>query len=328
MATIKDVAKLANVAVSTASYVLNGVDKVSPKTKEKVLEAARQLNYQKNGFAADLKRTKTNTIALILDDISGPFYSVLVEGVQDIVSKEGYGLVACSSHGGASSTAVKFLTEKRADGCIVFSHKMTDDIIRSASSGNYPIVLLDRKLECDSTVMIEVDNEDGGYHATDFLLKNGHKKIAYISGPAESYNSRMRFAGYKKALEDAGVGLDSKWVFEGDFTNRGGELATTMLLAQSDKPTAIFYGNDEMAIGGMAALKRAGLKIPDDISIIGFDDILEAKYVNLTTVKQPKYELGALSAHIIFRMLNGEEVERSSKLYTEIIERQSVRRMT
>ncbi|MBM7097891.1 LacI family DNA-binding transcriptional regulator [Bacillus sp. H-16] len=327
MTTIKDVAEKAKVAISTASYVLNGIDKVSPKTKARVLKAAQELNYQKNGFAVDLKKTKTNTIALLLDDLAGPFYSVLVKGVQDIVTEHGYGLVACSAIGGDRSTAVKYLKERRADGCIVFANNISDDLIKNVTQRNYPMVLLDRNLDCTSTIKVEVDNRGGASGAVEYLISKGHKDIAYISGPKESYNSQQRFEGYREALKKHHIPFRDIWVINGKFTKEGGELATKLLLAQQEKPTAVFYGNDEMAIGGMYAMKKAGMKLPDEMSVIGFDDILEAKYTNpqLTTIKQPKYELGALAAHLIFKVLENKERTQSSRLFTELLERESVK---
>ncbi len=154
--------------------------------------------------------------------------------------KNGYGLIVCTSIGGGNSTAVKYLKEKRADGCIIFAQKVTDEMITSVSSKNYPLVLLDRNLNNDSTVKIEVNNRNGGFTATEYLIKHGHRKIAHISGPPESYNSQMRIEGYKDALETYQIDYLSKWNIVGDFTKKGGELATTMLLAQEEKPTASF----------------------------------------------------------------------------------------
>ena len=146
MATIKDVAKLAGVALSTASYALSGDSKVSAKTKAKVLEAARELNYRKNGFAMDLKRSRTNTIALILTDLSGPYYSELIRSVQDVALANGYDLIACSSMGGRDSTAVRFLREKRVDGAIILAHNIHDDILVESAGHRFPIIVMDRQL--------------------------------------------------------------------------------------------------------------------------------------------------------------------------------------
>ena len=325
MVTIKDVARKANVSISTVSYALNGIDKVSPKTREKILKVAEELQYKKHGPASDLKRTKTKTVALILDDLSGPFYSEVIKGVQDVVTNHGYDLVACNSINGKKSTAFKYLTEHRTDGCIIFAHNITEQMIKAAVK--CPIILLDKHVDHESVVSILVDNKEGAFHATNFLIKHGHKKIAYVSGSRESLDNQLRFKGYQKALEKNGISYESKWVVSGDFTRVGGEHATNILMAQEDLPTAIFFANDEMAVGGMEVLKKHGISIPKDISVIGFDDILESKYLSpgLTTIRQPKYEMGSLAAHLLFRKINGEEVKKLYSLHTELVVRDSVR---
>lgn len=326
LVTIKDVAKKANVAVSTASYALNGVKKVSPKTKEKVFQAARELNYRKNGFASSLKSTSTKTIALILSDLSGPFYSELIRGVQDVATDHKYDLIACSSIGGEKSTAAKFLLEHRVDGCIILASNITDEMIERAADESFPVILLDREPGIASAVNVKVDNKQGSYKATEHLIKNGHTEIAFISGPSDSYDNIQRFAGYKEALDHYHISLKDSWVISGNFTREGGESAANILAAQDQKPTAVFFANDEMALGGMEAFKRRKINVPGDISIIGFDDILEAKFTNpaLTTIRQPMYEMGASAAYKLFRMLKQEEVSGSFVLHTDLVVRDSV----
>lgn len=326
MATIKDVAKLAGVAVSTASYALNDSPRISASTKKRVADAAKSLNYQKNGLASDLKRTKTNTIALILSDLSGPFYSDLIQGVQDVCTANGYDLIACSSIGGNQSTAVKFLKEKRVDGAIILAHNITDETTTEAAREGFPLVVLDRKLASDFIYHVEVDNVHGGYIATEHLIQNGHKHIAYVSGPHNSYDNARRFQGYLDALKDNGIAQHSKWHITSNFTREGGYRATKMLIAQRDLPEAIFYANDEMAVGGLQAFRENNIDVPNDLSVIGFDDIQLAEYVfpPLTTIKQPKYEAGALSVHLIFQLIAGEDIDHHYKLSTELVVRQSV----
>lgn len=327
MPTIKDVAKKAGVAVSTASYALNGKGKVSASTLERVRKAALELNYQKNGFASDLKSTRTNTIALILSDLSGPYYSELIKGVQEVTTSNGYGLIACSSIGGEESTANKFLREKRVDGAVVLAHNIDDDLLNLSANQDFPIVVLDRNLANDNIIHVEVNNEDGAMKATEHLIERGHNTIAFVAGPNDSHDSNLRFNGYMKALEKNNLTYYSRFKVTGDFTRDGGYRATRMLIAQQTLPEAIFYANDEMAIGGLQALKEKAIKVPEDISIIGYDDIQLAEYAYppLTTIRQPKYEIGALSAHMIFQMLSGEEVEKEYMLETELILRESVK---
>ncbi|ULO05222.1 LacI family DNA-binding transcriptional regulator [Paenibacillus sp. 19GGS1-52] len=326
MATIKDVAKLAGVALSTASYALSGDSKVSAVTKEKVLEAARQLNYQKNGFAMDLKRSRTNTIALILTDLSGPYYSELIRSIQDVTLSHSYDLIACSSMGGKDSTAVRFLLEKRVDGAIVLAHNITDEILQAAAGSRFPIIVMDRLISGEGLINVVVDGEQGGYSATRYLIEKGHNTIAYISGPANSYNNTLRYQGYLRAMHEAGLEEKAKWKLSGSFIRDGGYKATQMMLMQGELPSAIFYANDEMAVGGMKAFEEGGISVPDEISVIGFDDIQLAEYIQppLTTIRQPMYESGSLAGHLLFQKLNGETVNDFYKLKIELIERKSV----
>ncbi|MGG4342630.1 LacI family DNA-binding transcriptional regulator [Paenibacillus lautus] len=325
MATIKDVAKLAGVALSTASYALSGDSRVSSKTRSKVLDAARQLNYRKNGFAMDLKRSRTKTIALILTDLSGPYYSELIRSVQEVALTNGYDLIACSSIGGRDSTAVKFLREKRADGAIILAPNIRDEVLIETSGPQFPIVVMDRPLSSEYLVNVLVDGEQGGYTATRYLLENGHRHVAYISGSSDSYDNHLRYQGYLRALAEAGLEEQSKWRLSGNFVREGGYNATKMMIMQGSLPSAIFYGNDEMAIGGLKAFEESGISVPDDVSVIGYDDIQLAEYVNppLTTIKQPKSEAGSLAAHLLFQILGGESVKQSYMLTTEMMERAS-----
>lgn len=325
MATIKDVAKLAGVAVSTASYALNGKSKVSQKTKEKVAEAAKQLNYQKNGLASDLKKSKTKTIALILSNISSPFFSEIIRGVQDITLENGYDLIACSALEAEESVAVKFLKEKRVDGVIVFAHTISDEIILESVRQGFPIVVMDRYIDHPQIINISIDNVLGGFLATEHLIQLGHRDIGMITGPEESYDNRQRLIGYEKALKKYDLSPSPRWNICGHFTQEGGYKATKILIMQGNLPTAIFFANDEMAIGGLKALKEKGIKVPEEMSLIGFDDILLSQYVQppLTTIRQPEYDVGALAAHLVFQVLGGQKPNHNFKFETELVIRDS-----
>jgi LacI family transcriptional regulator len=330
MTTIKDVAKLASVAVSTASSALNGKENVRPATRDRVLQAAKQLNYKKNGFAADLKMSRSNTIALILDDLTGPFFSEVIKGVQDVTFSKGYDLITCSSIRGENSMPTRFLEEKRTDGVIVLAHMLKDETIRRSEREGFPIVLLDRELASSHILNILVDNEDGGFRAAKHLLDMGHRKIGFVSGNSSSHDNLLRFRGFKRCLDQHNVELPGKWHIASNFTEDGGYHSTKMLIMQGDLPTALFYANDEMALGGMKAFAEAGIRIPEDISMIGFDNIMLSGYTNppLTTIHQPKYEMGALAAHLVFQVLQGDAIEKKNyTLETTLIERATCKRI-
>lgn len=328
MATIKDVAKLAAVSVSTASIALNGKTKVKHETRLRVLAAAKSLNYKKNGYAADLKKSKTKTLALIVDDLSGPFFSELIKGVQDVTLSQGYDLITCSATGGEDSAPTRFLLEKRTDGVIILAHDLKEETILQAAMEGFPIVLLDRQLDSDQIIHIHVDDEQGAYNAVQYLASLGHQAIAYVNGVPSATDETRRYRGFLKAMDEHGLKYEDRWRISGGFTEEGGYQATKMLIMQGDLPSAIFYGNDEMAIGGMKAFTEKGIKVPEDISIIGYDDILLSKYMTpaLTTIHQPKYDMGSLAARLILRVLNGESVDnRQYTLDTSLVVRETCR---
>lgn len=326
MATIKDVARIAGVSISTVSYALNNSPKVSTKTRERILAIAREINYQKHGIASDLKRNSTNTIALIVTDLAGPHYSELVQGIQEVTLAKGYDLLACSSIGGDNSTAIKFLTEKRVDGAIILAHNIDDEMIISSARKEFPVVLLDRKVNSEFVVSIEVDNEQGSYMATEYLIKQGHREIAYIGGQSTTGLHVMRVRGFERALHEYGLDKANRIHRFGHFNRENGYSMTKMMIAQGNLPSAVVYANDEMAVGGIKAFREHGIKVPADVSVTGFDDIELAQYVRpaLTTVLQPKYERGALAAHLIFQILEGQETEPYYLFPTQLVMRDSV----
>lgn len=217
------------------------------------------------------------------------------------------------------------MREKRADGAIILAPNIRDEVLIETSGPQFPIVVMDRPLCSEYLVNVLVDGEQGGYTATRYLLENGHRHVAYISGSSDSYDNHLRYQGYLRALAEAGLEEQSKWRLSGNFVREGGYNATKMMIMQGSLPSAIFYGNDEMAIGGLKAFEESGISVPDDVSVIGYDDIQLAEYVNppLTTIKQPKSEAGSLAAHLLFQILGGESVKQSYMLTTEMMERAS-----
>lgn len=309
MATIKDVAREAGVATSTASYALNGVPKVSEETRQKVLEAAKKLNYVPNLSARSLKLQRTETIGVFLNDFSGPLYSELLRGINKVAALGGYDLIASSIYGKREGTVLKFLEEKRVDGAILLCSSVSDDLIKKAASEDFPIIVLDREIKHENIYSVLLNNEAGMYNAVEHLIKLGHRKIAYITGPIDSYDAKNRLMGYKKALTDYGYGIDNNLIVNGNFEESSGYQGMKLILASKIDIDAVAAANDEMAIGAMRAVKESGLKIPQDISIVGFDDIQLAEYIypSLTTVNHPKYEWGEIATKVLLNAINGEK---------------------
>lgn len=328
MATLKDVARLAEVSIATASGALNHHPHVKASTRKRVVDAAAVLKYRPNGVARDLKTQRTETIVVFLHDLGGPFYSELVRGIQDVAMNHGYAAIASWRAGEINTAWNRLLVEGRVDGAIILDPSIADWMINASVSENLPIILLDRKLETPFCYHVAADHEAGAYQATKHLLDLGLKTVAFISGPLASHDSVKRFKGYQRALDDYRLSVDGRFVLHGNFTEQGGYLAAEAIVSQGMLPEGIFAANDEMAIGVLAGLKAKGISVPDDILLVGFDDIRLAQYVTpgLTTVRQPMYELGAIATEVLFKAFQGERNMPPVMLPTELIVRNSTQR--
>ncbi len=329
VATLKDVARLAGVSIATASGALNRQPRVKETTRSKVLDAAALLKYRPNGIARDLKTQRTDTIAVFLHDLGGPFYSELMRGIQDMAEKYGYAAIAGRGTGDNNRTWTRLLLEGRVDGAIVMDPEMPDQIIRGSAGDSLPIVVLDRQLTTPHSFIVGTDNVGGACQATNHLLDAGASTVAFVSGPAQTYDSIMRYRGYEKALLDRGVPLDRRFIFQGNFTEQSGVLAAQAMVLQGGLPDAVFAANDEMAIGILSGFRAHGVEVPRDCLLVGFDDIRLAQYVtpSLTTVRQPMYELGTVATEVLFKSLQGERSGEPIILKTELVVRDSSRRV-
>lgn len=328
MATLRDVARLAGVSIGTASSALNQGRKVKDSTRRKVLEAASVLNYRPNGVARDLKTQRTDTIVVFLHDLAGPFYSELIRGIQSVADERGYATIISRGGVGRQIAWTRFVVEGRVDGAIVLDPTVPDEVIRSTACSTLPIVLLDRTLDTPYCLHVAADHEDGAYQITKHLLLSGLRRIAFVSGPIDSHDSSLRFRGYHKALSEFGINIDETLVFRGDFTERSGLLAARAILSHENLPEGIFAANDEMALGVLSGCEASGIKVPDQVAVVGFDDIAIASYVRpaLTTVRQPMYELGGVAARSLFRAIDGEQDVSSQVLPTTLVVRDSSKR--
>ncbi|WDL96094.1 LacI family DNA-binding transcriptional regulator [Alicyclobacillus sp. ALC3] len=328
MSTIKDVAKAANVSLSTVSLALRSDPKVKESTRRRVLEVARELQYRPNGIARDLKTRKTDTICILLHDLGGPFYSELIRGVQEVAKSSGYNTIASGSLGGRNGSAVKLLSERRVDGAIVLAPDVEDEVIVQAAGEDLPIVVLDRELTGDFVYSVRVDNEQGGYQVTRHLLEMGNRRIVFVGGPADSFDAELRYRGYAKAMGEFSALVSKRFDYNGQFTEQGGYTVGKVLGAQPELPDAIFASNDEMALGILRAFEEKGIRVPDDVALAGFDNIRIAEYVRppLTTVQQPMYEMGAVAAQLLLQALSGSKALGSVRLATNLVARQSSQR--
>ena len=328
--TIKDIAREAGVSVTTVSRVLNNKADVSDKTREKVLKIIDRLNYNPNSIARGLVMNKTYTIGLIVPDISNAFFAEIAKAIEDELREYGYSVIFCNTDNDKDreKESIDLLRSKQVDGLIgAFSHDSKDEVLALGKAG-FPIVQIDRLVDDSQIPFVIIDNILSGYEATEYLIKKGHRRIAHITGALDTNTGIRRAEGYRKALQEYGIEIDEELVMEGDFSQESGYLAMKEILERNKDLTAVFAGNDMMALGAYRAIYAAGLKIPEDISIIGHDDFTLASLVSpaLTTMQQPIYKIGKVAASLLIDIIKGKKnKEGLIVVNTSLIERSSVK---
>lgn len=303
--TVYTVAEKAGVSIATVSRVINHSPKVRPKTRDWVLKVIEELDYHPNLSAQGLATKMTGIIALIFPDISGPFYSEVIRGVEKEASQYEYDLLIYSTHGKESNPRFLRRLPGRVDGLILMTRSVDDQYIFELSNKKVPFILLDREIDRVEAVCILSNNVEAAHQATEHLIQHGHQHIAFISGPVDSPDSNARLTGYQQALQKHGLPVIPSLAVHGDFRQPGGYQAMNQLLEQPVQPSAVFAANDEMAIGAIEALRSRGLTVPEDIAVIGFDDIQMASYIQpaLTTVRQPMRQFGSLAVRQLFQRI-------------------------
>jgi len=331
-ATIFDVAAKAGVSPATVSLVLNGKPGVSPETRQRVLQAAEELNYRPNASARSLVLEKTNMLGVILPDIGSPFYSEVVQGVEQEATAQGYYLVLCTTCGKSSREEgyLHLFWEHRVDGLLLVTPR-NESLIQEIRKHGFPLVVLDRDISLqDDVVEVIVDNFHGAIQAVEHLIHCGYRNIGFINGLPEIQASQERFRGYQTALRKHGLCFCPELVVEGDFTERGGYIAMKKLLSVASNLDAVFVANDWMALGALRAIREQGLRVPDDIGLVGFDDVPLAAQTDppLTTVRQPMREMGALGVQLLIQLIKGKKVTPTKfTLPTELVLRGSTRQI-
>ena len=328
--TIRDVAKLAGVAVSTASLALNGHKSVRDTTRERVLQAAAKLHYQPNAVARSLVTHKTQTIGVLMPDLGDPYYHEIFGGIDQWAHDNEYSVVLAYTKRDAEREAhyLQVLQEKRVDGIIFMGAGFQEDQhLQPLLTAMPPVVLIGRHhLPFPSIVP---DNEGGAYAALSHLLQLGHRNIAIVTGPMVLTTVQDRLAGCRRALADYGVAYRPELVIHADFTPEGGLVAMQKLLQRTSIPTAVFAGNDQMAFGAVQAIYAAGWRIPEHISVIGFGDIPLSRYLypSLSTVSIPLRQMGRQAAEMLASIVNKEEQaqEGSHLLPVKLVCRASTR---
>jgi len=333
MATIRDVAKRAGVAPITVSRVMNNSGYVKPETRRRVEEAAAELHYVPNMLAHSFRSKRTNTLALVLPDITNPFWTTVARGVEDVAGAQGFSVFFCNTDENETkqSRYLAALLRRRVDGVLLAPVTNDGTTVQMLLRQNVGVVVIDRKVKNIEVDTVRGDSIGGAYQLVRHLIDLGHRQIAALSGPANLSVSQDRVAGYAQALNEAGLTIDPSLVTFGDFTIESGRDRMQALLARRPRPTAIFAGNNFIAAGALTVMREAGLRTPEDISVVVFDDLPDP-YVfepKLTVAVQPAYELGQVAAQRLLQKINHPATKMNDVcdviLPVQIIIRQSTR---
>jgi LacI family transcriptional regulator len=310
--TIQDVASAAGVSVSTVSRVLNDKDDIAPETYQRVKSIISDLGYTSNLAARSMRGTKMNVIGLIMPDAGEPFPIEVMKGVNHAVAALDYDLIIYT----CGDTRKHFTADRERKFVSLLSNSITDGLVVVTPEATHfnasgPIVAVDPHYEITEYPSVTSTNKDGAIRAMNYLLKLGHKRIAFISGRSDLHSAKRRLLGYYESLEQAGISINPQYVAQGDFTAAAGLQAARQLLNLPNRPTAIFAANDQTAFGVYQAAEEAGLSIPRDLSVIGFDNTPESAQAHpgLTTVDQSIQEIGKIAVQMLVKLIEGETLE-------------------
>jgi LacI family transcriptional regulator len=320
--TIRDVARAADVSVATVSRTLNGIESVAAKTRDRVLRAAGELDYVPNSGARALSTRRTDTIGVLLPDLHGEFFSELIRGIDLAARANGLHLLLSSSHGDpAEAAAALRAMRSRVDSIIVMLPHAGEDAFVRTGAGSVPMVFLGRGAREGGHSSFEIDNYSGAFAITEHLAALGRKRIAFVAGPSSNMEAAERQRGYCAAIAAAG---SAEWIVGGDFTEQSGRDAARAFIGD-DRADAVFCANDMMAIGVLEMLRDAGVRIPEDIALAGFDDIPIARYVSpaLTTAAVPIAEIGRQALECCAATISGESPSQQRVFKPELMIRAS-----
>jgi LacI family transcriptional regulator len=326
-ATIRDVAAEAGVSAATVSRYLNKSIQLPPATGARIERACKRLSYAPNQLARRLSLGHSELIGLVTPEIANPFFAALAGAAEDEARRAGYSLIITSTCGDPAMEIadIERLHSRQVDGLVVLTNRPDDGRLRDILTGRRDVVLLDEDVPGANVARIFVENEKGAYAATRHLIEAGHRRIAHIGGPRDLFSTRERFAGFLRAVDEAGIEIDPSLVHFGAYDRASG-LEAILVFANGPAPTAVFTGSDYIAAGVLDGLRRMGLIAPRDLSIASFDDMpfADLLYPALTTVRQPIEDMGRLGVRALLAQIKGEPAPRLTRLPTELIIRQSV----
>jgi LacI family transcriptional regulator len=331
MANIYEVAELAGVSLATVSRVINPGAKVSDKTRQRVLDAMQQLGYQPNSIAQSLATRCSNAVGVLVSELHGPFFGAMLSAIEQTLKAAGKFVLVAAGHSQEEQEreAIRFLVSRNCDALIVHVERLSDKFLVDHDHNTTPLAVMNRKVRGLNDHCFSLNNELGGYLATQSLLRRKHKRIAYISGPLDWVDAKQRFAGHRRALAEAGVKYDARLLHEGDYHETGGQEALNALFDKNVPFTAVVCANDGMAAGAMAAAHERGLELPAELSIVGFDDAPISRYVypKLTTVHYPIDDMARMASRWVLKhVYDQKDLDVQHAFEPRLIERDSVGR--
>ncbi|MGA9574760.1 MAG: LacI family DNA-binding transcriptional regulator [Lysobacterales bacterium] len=330
MTTIYEVSKLAGVSLATVSRVMNNSGNVTPKTRQKVLSAIAELDYRPNSMAQSLALKRSNSVGILIPELHGPFFGVMLSNVEAVLRGAGKRVIITAGHSDEvkEQDCIEFLLNSSCDALILHVYSVSDAYLIKLNQGSVPIVLLNRFIPEMASQCISLDNDHGGYIATRALLELGHKDLAYVSGPRWKEDSFKRLTGHVRALAEFGLAYNEQLTFEGTFEESSGRAAMRYLLQLGIPFTGLVSANDEMAAGAMDTAREAGLKIPDDLSIIGFDNVSFSRFLHpkLSSIDCRIDEMGQMAARCVLKNMYGQtDLEVQNSFEPKLILRESVK---
>jgi len=330
MATIYEVSALAGVSLSSVSRVLNNHEHVSDKTKEKVRAAMEELGYRPNAVARSLASSCSNSVGVLVSELHGPFYGDMLSNIELSLRKAGKHAVVTAGHSVEKSEkeGVNFLIDRNCDAIIILIDSLTDEYLIELSQGPTPVIILNRLIPEIKDNCFYIDNELGGYLATKHIIEQGHKHLAYISGPLFKQDATERLNGHKRALTEANLEFDEALFFEGDFLTTSGRIGINHIIEKEVPFTAVICANDEMASGAMKGARDHQLLIPEQCSVMGFDNVYFANYLHpeLTTMNFPIKAMAQMASHWILKnVYKIEDTETKNVFIPELIVRESIK---
>ncbi|MCS4306328.1 LacI family transcriptional regulator [Rheinheimera pacifica] len=323
MATIYQVSELAGVSLATVSRVMNNNARVSENTRNKVLAAMEQLGYRPNSIAQSLASNRSNSVGILVSELHGPFYGEMLSGIENECRAAGKHVIIAAGHSEEASEkdGIEFLISRSCDALILHVEAVSDNYLIKLASGNMPVVLINRFIPQLADNCISLDNELGGYLATKELLQQGHTQLAYMAGPMWKSDAKDRYNGHLRAMAEYGLSFNPALLAEGDFQDSSGSACMQQLLAKGIPFTALVCANDEMAAGAMEVARAQGLNVPQDLSIVGFDNLILARYIypKLTTIDYPIGEMGRMAARWVLKNIYQQQALQLKNVFQPVL---------